>query len=31
MDLILMGNRDAQRLGLIQAALQGRITNGEGA
>jgi len=26
-----MGNRDARRLGLIQAALQGRITNGEGA
>lgn len=26
-----MGNRDARRLGLIQAALQGKITNGEGA
>ena len=31
MDLYLMGNRDGRRLGLIQAALQGRITNGEGA
>jgi len=26
-----MGNRDARRLGLIQAALQGKISNGEGA
>lgn len=26
-----MANRDARRLGLIHAALQGRITNGEGA
>jgi len=26
-----MGNRDARRLGLIQAALQGRISNREGA
>ena len=26
-----MGNRDARRLGLIHAALQGRVTNGEGA
>ncbi len=26
-----MGNRDARRLGLIQAALQGRITNQQGA
>ncbi len=26
-----MGNRDARRLGLIQAAVQGKITNGEGA
>lgn len=26
-----MGNRDARRLGLIHAALQGKITNGEGA
>jgi transposase len=31
MDLILMGNRDARRLGLIQAALQGKVTNREGA
>jgi transposase len=31
MDLVLMGNRDARRLGLIQAALQGKISNGEGA
>jgi len=31
MDLILMGNRDARRLGLIHAALQGRVTNHEGA
>lgn len=26
-----MGNRDARRLGLIHAALQGKVTNGEGA
>ena len=26
-----MGNRDARRLGLIQAAVQGKISNGEGA
>jgi hypothetical protein len=26
-----MGNRDGRRLGLIQAALQRQITNGEGA
>jgi len=26
-----MGNRDARRLGLVQAALQGKITNREGA
>jgi len=31
MDLILMGNRDARRLGLIHAALQGKVTNDEGA
>ena len=31
MDLVLMGNRDARRLGLVQAALQGKITNREGA
>ena len=31
MNLVRMGNRDARRLGLIQAAVQGKITNGEGA
>src|SRR5688572_32185520 len=31
MDLVLMGNRDARRLGLVQAAVQGRITSREGA
>jgi transposase len=31
MDLILMGTRDARRLGVVQAAVQGRITNREGA
>jgi transposase len=31
MDLILMGNRDARRLGLIRAARHGKVTNGEGA
>jgi transposase len=31
MDLVFMGNRDARRLGLVQAALQGKITNREGA
>jgi len=31
MDLIVMGSRDARRLGLIHAALAGKITNAEGA
>jgi transposase len=31
MDLIVMGSRDARRLGLVQAALQGKISNREGA
>jgi transposase len=31
MDLILMGSRDARRLGVIQAALEGKLTNREGA
>jgi hypothetical protein len=30
MDLILMGRRDARRLGVVQAAVQGKITNREG-
>jgi len=31
MELILMGTRDARRLGVIQAALAGKLTNQEGA
>ena len=31
MELILMGKRDARRLGVIQAALDGKVTNPEGA
>jgi transposase len=31
MDLILMGTRDARRLGMVKAAEQGRITNREAA
>jgi transposase len=31
MDLILMGTRDARRLGVIQAALEGKLTNQQGA
>jgi transposase len=31
MDLIVMGNRDARRLGVVQAAVQGQITSREGA
>jgi len=31
MDQILMGDREARRLGLIQAALRGKVTNREGA
>jgi transposase len=31
MDLITMGTQEARRLGLVQAALQGKITNAEGA
>jgi transposase len=31
MDLILMGKRDARRLGVVQAAMQGKLTNREGA
>ena len=31
MDLILMGKRDARRLGLVQAAIDGKFTNPEGA
>jgi transposase len=31
MDYVLMGQKDARRLGMVQAALQGGITNQEGA
>ena len=31
MDLILMGKQDARRLGVVQAAIQGKVTNREGA
>lgn len=31
MELILMGTRDARRLGVIQAALDGKLTNQAGA
>jgi hypothetical protein len=31
MDLILMGKRDARRLGVVQAAVQGKLTSREGA
>lgn len=31
MDMILMGTRDARRLGVIQAALDGKLTNQDGA
>jgi transposase len=31
MDLVLMGNRDARRLGVVQAAVQGKISSREGA
>jgi transposase len=31
MDLIVMGSREARRLGLVQAALHGKISNREGA
>jgi transposase len=31
MDLVLMGTRDARRLGVVQAAADGRISNREGA
>jgi len=31
MDIILMGRRDARRLGVLQAALAGKVTNQEGA
>jgi transposase len=31
MDLIVMGRRDARRLGVVQAAVQGKLSNREGA